>query len=46
MLVLRGIHPTVDEARSALLPVQDKPLPDKPARAAHGAHGFAASMYC
>ena len=31
MLALRGVHPTVDEARAALLPVRDKPLPEKPA---------------
>ena len=30
MLALRGVHKTVDEARAALLPVQDKPLPEKP----------------
>ena len=31
MLALRGVHPTVDEARAALLPVRDAPLPEKPA---------------
>ena len=31
MLALRGVHPTVDDARSALLPVRDTPLPEKPA---------------
>ena len=31
MLALRGVHPTVDAARSALLPVRDTPLPEKPA---------------
>ncbi len=31
MLALRGVHPTVDAARSALLPVRDAPLPEKPA---------------
>ena len=31
MLALRGVHPTVDEARSALLPVRDTPMPEKPA---------------
>ncbi len=30
MLALRGVHPTVDAARSALLAVQDVPLPEKP----------------
>ena len=30
MLALRGVHPTVDAARSALLGVRDTPLPDKP----------------
>ena len=30
MLALRGVHPTVDAARSALLAVRDKPLPEKP----------------
>lgn len=32
MLALRGVHPTVDAARAALLGVRDVPLPDKPAR--------------
>ena len=31
MLALRGVHPTVDAARSALLVVQDAPVPEKPA---------------
>ena len=31
MLALRGVHPTVDDARSALLPVRDAPMPEKPA---------------
>ena len=31
MLALRGVHPTVDAARSALLPVRDTPLTEKPA---------------
>ncbi len=31
MLALRGVHPTVDDARSALLSVRDAPLPEKPA---------------
>jgi hypothetical protein len=31
MLALRGVHPTVDEARSALVPVRDTPMPEKPA---------------
>ena len=30
MLALRGVHPTVDDARAALLPVRDAPLPEKP----------------
>jgi hypothetical protein len=30
MLALRGVHPSVDAARSALLPVRDTPLPEKP----------------
>ena len=30
MLALRGVDPTVDAARSALLAVRDKPLPEKP----------------
>jgi hypothetical protein len=30
MLALRGVHPSVDAARSALLSVQDAPLPKKP----------------
>ena len=30
MLALRGVHPTVDAARSALLPVRDTPMPKKP----------------
>jgi hypothetical protein len=30
VLALRGVHPTVDEARSALLAVQDVPMPEKP----------------
>ena len=30
MLALRGVHPTVEAARSALLPVRDTPLPEKP----------------
>ena len=30
MLALRGVHPTVDDARSALLPVRDAPMPEKP----------------
>ena len=31
MLALRGVHPTVDDARAALLPVQDTAMPEKPA---------------
>ena len=31
MLALRGVDPTVDAARSALLAVRDKPMPEKPA---------------
>ncbi len=31
MLALRGVDPTVDAARSALLAVRDAPLPEKPA---------------
>ena len=31
MLTLRGVDPTLDAARSALLAVQDAPLPEKPA---------------
>ena len=31
MLALRGVAPTVDAARSALLAVRDTPLPEKPA---------------
>jgi hypothetical protein len=31
MLALRGVHPTVDVARAALLEVRDVPLPEKPA---------------
>jgi len=31
MLALRGVHPTVDVARAALLEVRDVPLPVKPA---------------
>ena len=31
MLALRGVDPTVDAARSALLAVRDTPLPEKPA---------------
>jgi len=30
VLVLRGVHPTVDAARAALLEVRDAPLPQKP----------------
>jgi hypothetical protein len=30
MLALRGVHPSVDAARAALLSVQDAPLPEKP----------------
>ena len=30
MLALRGVHPTVEDARSALLPVRDAPMPEKP----------------
>jgi hypothetical protein len=29
-LVLRGVHPTVDAARAALLEARDSPLPDRP----------------
>jgi hypothetical protein len=32
VLALRGVHPTVDAAREALLGVRDLPLPQKPAR--------------
>ncbi len=32
MLALRGVHPTVDAARSALLAVREAPLPPKPAK--------------
>ncbi len=31
VLALRGVHPTVDAAREALLKVRDRPLPEKPA---------------
>ena len=31
ILVLRGVHPTVDAARSALIAVRETPVPDKPA---------------
>ena len=31
VLALRGVHPTVDAAREALLEVRDRPLPEKPA---------------
>ena len=31
VLTLRGVHPTVDAAREALLEVRDRPLPEKPA---------------
>lgn len=31
ILVLRGVHPTIEDARSALLKVQDADLPEKPA---------------
>jgi hypothetical protein len=31
VLALRGVHPTVDAAREALLEVRDVPLPEKPA---------------
>jgi hypothetical protein len=31
MRALRGVHPTVDAARAALLSVRDTPLPEKPA---------------
>jgi hypothetical protein len=31
VLALRGVHPTVDAAREALLQVRDRPLPEKPA---------------
>ena len=31
MLALRGVHPTVDAARSDILAVRDRPLPEKPA---------------
>jgi hypothetical protein len=31
VLALRGVHPTVDAAREALLEVRDIPLPEKPA---------------
>jgi hypothetical protein len=34
VLALRGVHPTVDEARSALLAVQDVPMPESRARKA------------
>ena len=30
MLALRGVHPTVEAARSALLEVQERPMPAKP----------------
>jgi hypothetical protein len=30
VLVLRGVHPTIDAARAALLKARDAPLPDKP----------------
>ena len=32
VLVLRGLHPTVDEAREALENVRDVPLPEKPVK--------------
>jgi len=31
VLALRGVHPTVDAARTALLGVRDRPLPERPA---------------
>jgi hypothetical protein len=31
LLALRGVHPTVDDARSALVAVRDVPMPEKPA---------------
>ena len=31
VLMLRGVHPSIDAARAALLSVRDTPLPDKPA---------------
>jgi hypothetical protein len=31
LLALRGVHPTVDAARSALVAVRDVPMPEKPA---------------
>ena len=31
ILVLRGVHPTVDAARAALIDVRDTPVPEKPA---------------
>ena len=31
ILLLRGVHPTVDAARTALIEVRDAPLPEKPA---------------
>ncbi|HEY6398743.1 MAG TPA: hypothetical protein VIX82_14945, partial [Solirubrobacteraceae bacterium] len=31
VLALRGVHPTVEAAREALLEVRDRPLPEKPA---------------
>ena len=30
MLALRGVHPTIDAARSAVLSVRDVPMPEKP----------------
>ena len=30
MLALRGVHPTIEAARSALLSVRDVPIPEKP----------------
>jgi hypothetical protein len=30
MLVLRGVHPTVEAAEAALMAVRDRPLPEKP----------------
>jgi hypothetical protein len=32
ILALRGVHPTIDEARSALLEVQAVPVPDNPTK--------------
>jgi hypothetical protein len=46
VLVLRGVHPTVDVAREALEHVRDVPLPDEPTEHGRCAPGSAASTSC